>query len=335
MRNFKSAKFEHTKCIICDSDAPDLIKVGTATASQPSELYMCANQSDKKLGGWMGCNCLIIKELHAAEASIPYQAERRINASAPLKSFREKNCSNQKISLPETCFSEKISACTITTALFIPIKLNNQRLPGKNTMLLNGKPLCEYIFNTVKNIAGIDEKYVYCSDEAITSYMPEGVKFLKRDARLDSWETKGLEIIEAFVSDVDADVYILTHATAPFTKAASIAQALGKVVSGKYDSAFSAVALKDYCWYHGKPLNYDMQDVVRTQDVEPIFVETSAFFIFTKAVFQTLHQRIGKNPYMYIVDSLEAIDIDDATDFAFAEVAAEYIAKGKRISKLQ
>lgn len=32
---------------------------------------------------------------------------------------------------------------------FIPIKLNNQRLPGKNLMNLDGKPLCNYIFDTI------------------------------------------------------------------------------------------------------------------------------------------------------------------------------------------
>ena len=50
---------------------------------------------------------------------------------------------------------------------FIPIKLNNQRLPGKNTMLLEGRPTCDYIFETICNVNTIDEKYVYCSDEAI------------------------------------------------------------------------------------------------------------------------------------------------------------------------
>lgn len=42
---------------------------------------------------------------------------------------------------------------------FIPIKLNNQRLPGKNLMLLNGRPLCDYIFDTIGKIDIIDEKY--------------------------------------------------------------------------------------------------------------------------------------------------------------------------------
>lgn len=60
---------------------------------------------------------------------------------------------------------------------FIPIKLNNQRLPGKNLLLLNGRPTCQYIFDTIAKVDTIDEKYVYCSDEAIMDYMPDGLNF--------------------------------------------------------------------------------------------------------------------------------------------------------------
>lgn len=216
-------------------------------------------------------------------------------------------------------------------ALFIPIKLNNQRLPGKNLMELEGKPVCEYLFETVTTIDEIDEKYVYCSDEAIVPYIPEGMKFLKRDARLDGFMVKGLDIIEAFVNDVDADVYIITHVTQPFTKAESIRNALEKVTSGEYDSAFSAVVLQDYMWYQGKPFNYDMKNIVRTQDLEPIYMETGAFFIFTKEVFKNLHQRIGNKPYIYEIDQFEAVDIDTREDFEFAEAVAAYLKKKKEI----
>ena len=168
---------------------------------------------------------------------------------------------------------------------FIPIKLNNQRLPGKNTMLLNGRPTCDYIFQTISNVDTIDEKYVYCSDEAIKPYIvpyeEKGLSFLKRDPYLDGFQIKGLEIIESFVKDVDADIYVLTHVTQPFTKSESIKKALDKVISGEYDSAFSAVILQDYMWMNGKPFNYDVKNIVRTQDLEPIYMETGAFFIFT------------------------------------------------------
>ncbi len=212
---------------------------------------------------------------------------------------------------------------------FIPIKLNNERLPGKNTMLLNGRPLCDYLFSTISEIDDINEKYVYCSDEAIVPfvepYEERGLRFLKRDSYLDGFQVKGLEIIEAFVNDVEADIYILTHVTQPFTKRQSIICALEKVVSGEYDSAFSAVMLQDYLWEKGKPLNYDMKNIVRTQDLEPIYMETGAFFIFHKDVFKKLGQRIGERPFICPIDQFEAVDIDDAEDFEFAKAVASYL----------
>ena len=216
---------------------------------------------------------------------------------------------------------------------FIPIKLNNQRLPGKNLMDLAGRPLCDYIFDTISQVDEIQEKYVYCSDEAIIPYIKpfeeKGLRFLKRDSYLDGFQVKGLEIIDYFVRDVDADVYVLTHVTQPFTQAESIKNALNKVLYEGYDSAFSCTCIQDYCWYKGKPFNYDMKDIVTTQNLEPIYMETGAFFIFRKEVFTKLHQRIGENPYMQVLSTTEAVDIDTADDFEFAKVVAEYYKKRK------
>ncbi len=208
---------------------------------------------------------------------------------------------------------------------FIPIKLNNQRFPGKNLKPLNGRPLCEWLFETINKVDSIDEKYVYCSDESIKTYMPNGLTFLKRDEYLDGFEVKGLEIIDRFVNDVDADIYMLTHVTQPFTKKESFERALSKVVGGEYDSAFSAVVLQDYLWHKGKPFNYDMKNIPRTQDLEPIYMETGAFYIFRKEVFTKLHQRIGLKPYICTIDQFEAIDIDTEEDYRFAQAAATYL----------
>lgn len=210
---------------------------------------------------------------------------------------------------------------------FIPIKLNNERLPGKNTLPLGNKPMCEYIFETVNKVEMIDEKYVYCSSESIKSYIPEGIKFLKRDSCLDGFQVKGLEIIDYFLKDVEADIYVLTHVTQPFTKYSSITEALEKVISGEYDSAFSAKVLQDYCWYRGKPFNYNIKDIVTTQNLEPIYIETGAFYIFTREVFKKYRQRIGVNPYIKVMEQIEAVDIDTADDYEFAKIVVEYLNK--------
>ena len=174
---------------------------------------------------------------------------------------------------------------------------------------------------------------VYCSDDKICQYIKpfeeKGLKFLKRDPYLDGFQVKGLEIIEKFVNDVDADIYVLTHVTQPFTKSSSIENALNKVLYEGYDSAFSCVEIQDYCWYQGKPLNYNMKDIVTTQNLEPVYMETGAFFIFKKEVFTELHQRIGRKPYMQVISQTEAVDIDTQEDFEFAEVVAKYYKLGR------
>ena len=203
-------------------------------------------------------------------------------------------------------------------AAFVPIRLNSKRVVGKNLKMLGDKPLLQHILETLVKVSQISDVYVYCSQESIIPYLPQGVKFLKRDTALDSDETLGKDIYDAFVKDVDADIYMLAHTTSPFIKCETISNAIDKVTSGEYDSAFSAQKIQTFTWYNGKPLNYDLKEIPRTQTIEPIYVETSAFYIFRREVWTDLHQRVGNKPYMAIVDAIEGIDIDYPEDFEFA-----------------
>lgn len=204
------------------------------------------------------------------------------------------------------------------TVALIPIKLNSQRLPYKNILPLAGHPLCWHICNTLNHVIGVDEVYVYCSDETVTKYIPPNIRFLKRDKKLDGNFIKGAEIYQSFINEVDADVYILAHTTSPFIKKESIENALENVLNGSHDSAFSAERIQTFAWYQGKPVNYDLNDVPRTQDMEPIWVETSGFFIFKKDIFTENHRRIGFTPYIQEVSGIEAIDIDEKQDYDLA-----------------
>ncbi|MCD8004757.1 MAG: acylneuraminate cytidylyltransferase family protein, partial [Oscillospiraceae bacterium] len=127
----------------------------------------------------------------------------------------------------------------------------------------------------------------------------------------------------SFISQVDADVYVLAHTTSPFINVSSVETALARVLSGENDSAFSARRVQTFAWYRGKPVNYDLNDVPRTQDMEPIWVETSAFFIFKKEIFTVHNRRIGFRPYIQEVSGVEAVDIDEPKDFELAARLAE------------
>ena len=209
------------------------------------------------------------------------------------------------------------------TVALVPIKLNSQRLPHKNILPIAGHPLCWHICNSLKNARGIDEVYVYCSDEKVTEYLPEGVIFKQREKWLDGDLVKGFDIYRSFIGEVDADVYVLAHTTSPFIKTETIENALAHILSGENDSAFSAERIQTFAWYQGHPINYDLNDVPRTQDMEPIWVETSAFFMFKKEIFTEHNRRIGYNPFIQEVSGIEAVDIDEKKDYDLACKLAE------------
>lgn len=202
---------------------------------------------------------------------------------------------------------------------FIPIKLNSERLPGKNIKKLGSMPLIQHILNTLIKSKNINDIYVFCSDESIIDLLPNQVKFLKRDKSLDRDETLGSEIYDSFINLVDSDYYLLAHATSPFIKLETVSNSIEKVLSDKFDSAFTAKEIKNFIWFNDKPLNYSLDLVPRTQDIEPIYVECSAFFIFSKKMWQEEGRRIGNNPYMALLQGEEAVDIDEKDDFELAE----------------
>lgn len=200
----------------------------------------------------------------------------------------------------------------------VPIKLNSQRLANKNILPIAGHPLCWHICNSLLMVEEINEIYVYCSDEQVTQYLPKGILFKQRDKHLDGDTIKGFDIYSEFIKEIDADVYVLAHTTSPFIKVESIENALAHIISGENDSAFSAERVQTFSWYKGKPINYNINDVPRTQDIEPVWVETSAFYMFKKEVFTEYHRRIGFNPYIQEVTGLEAMDIDEKSDYELA-----------------
>jgi CMP-N-acetylneuraminic acid synthetase len=209
---------------------------------------------------------------------------------------------------------------------FVPVKLNNERLENKNIKSFeNGKPLINYILNTAIQVNDIDEIYVYCSSEKIQDYLPPQVKFLKRPKNLDLPTAGGLDLIENFKQAVYADIYIKLHATSPFTKIESIEKGLNAVISGYYDSAFPVIVNHDFFWIDGKS-NYDTENIPRTQDLKPFYIETTGFYIYNHDIAEQ-RRRIGDTPFFIEVSKIEAIDINEPIDFEIANAIYNYIIK--------
>jgi len=214
------------------------------------------------------------------------------------------------------------------TVAFVPVKLNNERLPGKNTKLFtSGKPLIAYILNSLLQTPGIDAAYVYCSDESIQEYLPDGIHFLKRDPYYDLSTTSFNEVLVSFAELIDADIYVLTHATAPFISPASISIGVQKVKSGGFDSALTVSKIQEFLWKNGRPFNYDINKIPRTQDLDPLFIETCGLYVYTRELIMT-GRRIGAHPYLLEIPKVEACDINEPEDFMIADALIQARMKG-------
>ena len=207
----------------------------------------------------------------------------------------------------------------MTIAGFMPIKLHNERCPGKNTRLLGNKPLLQYELDNLKATGLCDSISVFCSNEAVIPYLPEGVTFVKRPEYLDLPTSNFTQFTEVFTEKQDADIYVMAHATAPFISIETMTELIEAVKSGNYDSAFCAQKIQTFLWQENKPLNFDPSNLPRTQDLKPIYQETSGVYVFRKEVFQKFRRRIGQKPYIKVVSFKEAIDIDEEEDFSIAE----------------
>lgn len=212
----------------------------------------------------------------------------------------------------------------------LPIKLNNQRVPGKNIKKFSdGTPLMKLIQRTCLESKLINEIYVYCSNPDVQEYLEEGVKFLQRPECLDCDNANSNDIIREFIKQVDADVYVETHATGPFTRSTSIDACVEAVSTGEYDSAFLARRIQEFLWQDGSAMNFDIQNFPRTQDLKPIYCEAPGAYVFTKNTFEKYQRRVGVKPFIFEISEIEARDIDYPVDFEIADaIYMNIIRKG-------
>lgn len=202
---------------------------------------------------------------------------------------------------------------------WVPIKMNNERLPGKNILPLAGKPLCQHVLGELLKLDEIDGVYAFCSEQELENYIQKEVTRIPRSETLNSFSTKINDVILAFSNVIDADVYVYAQVTSPFLKKETIERGLNAVLSGEYDSALSVKVLHDFLWKDEKPFNYNPVDIARTQDLEILYQETGGFYIYTKDLIQNYNRRTGFKPYFTEVSEMEAVDIDYREDYELAQ----------------
>ena len=212
----------------------------------------------------------------------------------------------------------------------LPMKGNSARVPNKNLKDFSGKPLYHRVLETL-----IASKYIH---KVIINTDSE---LIKRDAQANfgnniilhdrPQEIQGdfvsmNRVIQNDLSKTDGEIYLQTHSTNPLLTTRSLDRAIEMMLDQEfkkqYDSIFSVTKIQTRLYDKtGAPFNHNPEDLLRTQDLPPLYEENSNFYIFTKMSFKNnANKRIGKNPKLFELDKFESVDIDEPQDFLLAEL---------------
>ena len=207
----------------------------------------------------------------------------------------------------------------MNACVYIPIKTNNTRLPGKTFKLLNKKPLYEYLFSTVKKLN--IPVYIDSSDDKVLKIAEKWeFKTLKRPEEFNADSIAGNDLLMRIIDKLDCDIVVMLHITSPFLKTDTIKKAISIINGNKeLDSLFGVVPRYNRFWFENQPVNHSLKNLIRTQDLIPVKEEAADFYLFKKNSFKKYKKRVCGKFGLLDVSKIEATDIDNLEDFIYAE----------------
>lgn len=202
---------------------------------------------------------------------------------------------------------------------------HSERVPGKNYRSFGGEPLYRHVVRTLLACSEIDAVLIDTDSRVILEDAARefpSVVLHERPEHLRDGALPMNEVLANSIRQVPAELYLQTHSTNPLLSVGTVGRAIRELMARypERDSLFSVTRLQTRLWdARSRPLNHDPSQLLRTQDLPPVFEENSCIFLFSGEQLRSTGNRIGAAPILFEMDRLEAVDIDEEADFVMAE----------------
>ena len=218
----------------------------------------------------------------------------------------------------------------------IPARGGSKRLPRKNILKLNGKPLIEWTIDAGLNSKYIDDLVVSTDDKEIADVSKKAgalVPFLRPDY-LSNDEAKSIDVIIHAILYLkeelkkNYDYVVLLQATSPLRDNVDVDNAIKYFFEKKADAVISVCEMEHSpLWSNVLPKDNSMINFLdekilnkRSQDLETFYRINGAMYICSCSRFINEKRLFLKdNIFAYVMNKEKSIDIDDEFDFKFAE----------------
>jgi CMP-N,N'-diacetyllegionaminic acid synthase len=220
----------------------------------------------------------------------------------------------------------------------IPARGGSKRLPKKNILNLNGKPLIAWTIEAGLQSKYIDKVIVTSDDDEILDVSKKyNSDTIKRPNELATDTSTTFDAIKHTIENIENyDFIVLLQPTSPLRNSKHLDQAIELLEHKKANSIISVCKMEhNPLWSNTLPPDQNMDGFLkdniigqRSQDLNQYYRLNGAIYIVKTA--ELLKQKtlfIKNSVFAYEMDILDSIDIDEALDFEFAE----FIVKKKNI----
>ena len=207
----------------------------------------------------------------------------------------------------------------------------SKRLPRKNILDLNGKPLIVYSIEAGLQSKYIDKVIISSDNEEILKISQKfGAYTIKRPDELASDTSTSFDAIKHTIENVEKyDYIILLQPTSPLRNNHHIDEAI-ELLEDKNADAIVSVSEMDHSplWSNTLDKSLSMKGFLkeevlnkRSQDLEPYYRLNGAIYICkTDKLLEEKSFFLQDNIFAYMMDRESSIDIDEELDFKIAEV---------------
>ncbi len=219
-----------------------------------------------------------------------------------------------------------------TFLAIIPARGGSKRLPRKNILDLNGKPLIAYSIEAGLKSKYIDKLIVTSDDEEILRISKKiGAEVLMRPLDLASDTATTFDTIKHTINNIEKnyDFIVLLQPTSPLRDIKHIDEAIELLEEKKADAIISVCEMEHSpLWSNTLPKNSDMSNFLkdeiknkRSQDLEIFYRLNGAIYICrTDRLLREKTFFINDNIFAYEMDRESSIDIDEKIDFELAKI---------------
>lgn len=206
----------------------------------------------------------------------------------------------------------------------VAVRSGSVRVENKNIRPFAGSTLLEVKLNQLKRIKSLDGIIVNSNDPTMLKIAEKmGCETVQRDEYYASNKVSMSDVYKNMAENCDCDVIAYINVTNPLLKDETIEKAISEykklLKEGKFDSLNSAHLIKEFLFKDNLPVNYDLRHQPRSQDLPDIAALNFAINIISKEKMVAYRNVVGCAPNIYIIDEIEATDIDNPIDFEFAE----------------